>query len=312
VAVWKTALIVVSPSLFLLANLVFTIGVVAAKVVAIRAHAAMRANATGAGTADASRHHRSAYRAIGALVSMLSIAYVLSCLPMALGTSRAEAYDRHIAVLIATVTFVELVLSVHGAMSARRNKDLLVEAIKLTNLAASLILLVLTQTALMSFAYRGDATVYNGVCGMVFGSVAALIGVYMLARRLDQSRPVDEVYLDGDEQTRHEHEPYSGDDSARGERGEDSAGAVLQQRQQFHGDLADGSRTDSEQERGESGLVDGHPDHGAEDRRSAGDEAEEGEPAQPGALPGERGDDREALGRVVDGEADDEERAQGE
>jgi len=189
VAVWKTALIVVSPSLFLLANVVYTIGVVAAKVVAIRAHGVTRAGAARA--ADASRHRRRAYRAIGGLVSMLSIAYVLSCLPMALGTSRAEAYDRHIAVLIAAVTFVELVLSVHGVMSARRNKDLLVEAIKLTNLAASLILLVLTQTALMSFAYRGDATVYNGVCGMVFGSMAALIGVYMLVRRLDQSHPVE-------------------------------------------------------------------------------------------------------------------------
>ena len=118
-----------------------------------------------------------------AIVWGLSIAYVLSCLPMALGTSTAEAYDPHVGIVIAAVTFVELALSVHGVISARRNKDLLVEAIKLTNLAAALILIVLTQTALLSFAYSGDATVVNGVCGIVFGSIAGLIGAYMLVRR---------------------------------------------------------------------------------------------------------------------------------
>jgi len=39
---------------------------------------------------------------------------------------------------------------------------------------------VLTQTALLSFAHVGDASILNGLSGIIFGLVAAMIGLYMI------------------------------------------------------------------------------------------------------------------------------------
>lgn len=51
---------------------------------------------------------------------------------------------------------------------------------KLTSLTSSIICLVLTQTAIMSFAYKGDASFANGLSGMTFGGCAAVIGLYIV------------------------------------------------------------------------------------------------------------------------------------
>lgn len=93
------------------------------------------------------------------------------------------AYHPYIAMGIATVTFVEIGLNLRGVLVFRRERSPLLHALKTINLAASLISLVLTQAALLSFAGGGyhDPTV-NGILGALMGACAVLLGVYMLRR----------------------------------------------------------------------------------------------------------------------------------
>lgn len=182
-AAWKTALAILAPSAFLIATIVFNVGTAAAKYLVLRAwdHAPED---------DAGRRLRfgRAYRIVGVLVIFLSALYIVSCLPLALGAAHAERYARPIAIGIAALSFLELVSSMIGWRSAHRDRDILVEAVKLTNLAAALVLLVLTQTALTSFAQKGDTSRYDGLAGVILGGIALLLGAYMVLRRVTWAR----------------------------------------------------------------------------------------------------------------------------
>lgn len=92
-------------------------------------------------------------------------------------------YHEYIALAIATFTFTEIGLNLRGVIINRKNKTPLLHAIKTINLAASLISLVLTQSAILAFA--GDENhdpAVNALLGLVMGACAALLGVYMLWR----------------------------------------------------------------------------------------------------------------------------------
>ena len=92
-------------------------------------------------------------------------------------------YHEYIALAIATFTFTEIGLNIRGVIINRKNKTPLLHAIKTINLAASLISLVLTQSAILAFADDGnhDPSV-NALLGLTMGSCAVLLGVYMLRR----------------------------------------------------------------------------------------------------------------------------------
>ena len=90
----------------------------------------------------------------------------------------------YVAISIATVTFAEIGLNIRGVIVTRHNHTLLIHAIKMINLSASLITLVLTQTALLSFTNIETNTLEiskgNGLIGILMGTVATLIGGYMI------------------------------------------------------------------------------------------------------------------------------------
>lgn len=180
---WKGSLMFVSPSLFILANALFTLGLAGAKTLIVVSDRRVQRGSTTAA--------RTAYRAGGVLLIVLAAAYIASCIPYLVGSDSTGEYEYVIAIAIATVTFAELGFSFHGFFSSRKRGDILMEMNKLGNLAASLVLLVLTQTALLSMASEGDHTFYNGLCGVIMGSVVVLIGVYMLVRRVPVGPPVD-------------------------------------------------------------------------------------------------------------------------
>ena len=76
--------------------------------------------------------------------------------------------------------------------------------------------------------------------------------------------------------------------------------------------LHDRAGPEAEQERGQRGVVGRRADPGAEHRGRAREQAQRDQPAERGARLRERRDDRQPLGRVVDREPDDQERAQRE
>ncbi|MGO2660606.1 hypothetical protein [Mycetocola reblochoni] len=179
---WKGSLLLVSPSLFVLANAVFTLGLAGAKTLIVVADRR--------GRAGSRRSARTAYRTGGALLLVLALAYTAGCLPYLLGAERTGDYDRPVALAIATLAFAELGLSIHGLVSSRRRGDLLMELNKLGNLSASLVLLVLTQTALLSMTDERDLSFYNGLCGAIMGALVALIATFMLLRPIrDDAHP---------------------------------------------------------------------------------------------------------------------------
>ncbi|MBU3099404.1 cation transporter [Clostridium sp. DSM 17811] len=115
----------------------------------------------------------------GIIVLISSIVYMVYCIRMFVSGDSVK-YSMIVSLAIAVFTFTELGVSIQGAIVTRRDKEPVIEAIKLTNLASSMISLVLTQTAIMSFSYDGDASFYNGMSGMILGSASAILGLYMI------------------------------------------------------------------------------------------------------------------------------------
>lgn len=95
------------------------------------------------------------------------------------------SYNMIVGIGIATFTFTELTLNIRGVIIERHNHTPLVHAIKMINLASSLICLVLTQTALLSFSDTENLAVHsqaNGAMGVIMGSAATAIGIMMIFR----------------------------------------------------------------------------------------------------------------------------------
>lgn len=171
---WKGALLLLTPSLFMLANVIFTLGMVVLKTLVVSADRRCRAGDDHAALR--------AYRRSGIVLLILAGLYGTLCLPLVLGLAVTPRYGYEVSIAIAAVTFAELGLSVHGLVSSRRRRDTLMEAVKLGNIAASLVLLVLTQTALLSMATDGEHSLWNGVCALVMATAVAGIGAGMLVR----------------------------------------------------------------------------------------------------------------------------------
>ena len=92
-------------------------------------------------------------------------------------------YNKYIALTIATFTFAEIALNIRGVIINRKNKSPLIHAIKTINLASSVISLVLTQAALLTFAGNNEHNpAVNALLGIFTGIVAAFLGVYMILR----------------------------------------------------------------------------------------------------------------------------------
>ncbi|WAO22427.1 MULTISPECIES: hypothetical protein [Listeriaceae] len=172
-AIGKIVLGVFSLSFILVINAFFNIGMAVAKYLAVKTHRT---------SSVTERDQRKSYRSIGWMILFSSIMFIVFCSVLTISNT-AIKYDPHIAVIIATVTFTELVLSIHGIINARKDKKLIMEAVKLTNFASALISLALTQAALLSFAYDGNVVGYNMISGLLFGTISGFIGIYMILKR---------------------------------------------------------------------------------------------------------------------------------
>ena len=91
-------------------------------------------------------------------------------------------YGKITAITIATITFTEIGVNVWGVIKYRKYHSPLFHALKIISLGASLISLVLTQSAILAFADEAQDPSVNGFLGTVTGICAALLGVYMIRR----------------------------------------------------------------------------------------------------------------------------------
>ncbi|MGN0607144.1 MAG: hypothetical protein ACI4JM_11540 [Oscillospiraceae bacterium] len=98
-------------------------------------------------------------------------------------------YHKYIALGIAAVTFTEIVINIRGVIIESKSSSPLFHALKMINLASSLISLVLVQNAILSFKHFEDevsekklAQMSSGLIGIFMGSIAAVLGIIMIIR----------------------------------------------------------------------------------------------------------------------------------
>ena len=119
------------------------------------------------------------YRLSGSILIAASLLY-MAYSGWAYYHPKYTAYPKYIALAIATFTFTEIALNIRGVLVNRKKGTLLVHALKSINLAASLISLVLTQSAILSIAQGGyHNPSSNALLGLLAGGGAALLGVFM-------------------------------------------------------------------------------------------------------------------------------------
>jgi magnesium-transporting ATPase (P-type) len=188
-ALAKIALGIGTLSLFFCVNGLFNIGILVAIAISLRGyHRETREKL--AKLKNSAARSLSCYRHNALVIIFASLTCAFYYLSVLLNGGSFAVFDMYVGISIAAITFIELGITVGGIISARHDKEPIIESIRFTNLATALLALVLTQIALMSFSYEGDASYYCAATGVVFSCLCAGIGVFMQvrARRFNDSQ----------------------------------------------------------------------------------------------------------------------------
>lgn len=174
VGIGKLVMGLISLSFFTCVSAFYTFGMVLAKGCAL----------AGIVKAEDEKQQHHYYMLAGMVLIIVSLLYIAYSVRLFFYPATA-VYSMNVGLAIAAFTFTELVLNIRGVIIERHNHTPLIHAIKMINLASSLICLVLTQTAILSFADTKSAEVHsqaNGLMGVIMGSAATLLGAAMIIR----------------------------------------------------------------------------------------------------------------------------------
>lgn len=175
IAIGKLIMGILSLSFFTCANAFYSFGMIGAKSIAL----------TGIRKAQSIKEQYQYYIGSGVVLIVSSLLYIIYSIRLFFSPI-TSSYHMYVAIGIAAVTFAEIGLNIRGVIVTKHNHTILIHAIKMINLSASLIALVLTQTALLSFtiieADSQGISKANGVIGVFMSTVATLIAIYMIYR----------------------------------------------------------------------------------------------------------------------------------
>lgn len=160
-----------SLSVFVCVNGLYTLGMVLARYCAL----------AGVIRTQDVRQQYAYYRRSGRILIAASLLYIFYSM-WSFFHPREVSYHMYVALAIATFTFAEIGINLYGMLANRKNRTPLLHAIKTINLAASLVSLVVTQSAILAFADQGYNPAVNALMGMFSGTCAVLLGVFMLWR----------------------------------------------------------------------------------------------------------------------------------
>ena len=163
----KGLISIISASFFMFVNALYSAGMGIARFIAVRMHSQER------------NKQITSYRIVGIIISVSSICYVLYSVRLFFGGKTGD-YDMYVALVIALYTFVEFGINIKEAIRLHKSKALEAKALRAISFSSTLICFVLTQTAIMSFAGEGDNSFTNALSGVVFGGLAALVGIYVI------------------------------------------------------------------------------------------------------------------------------------
>lgn len=112
----------------------------------------------------------------------------------------AKEYGLILSIAIAAFSFSEFGISIYHFFKAHKTDDILLQSFKGCSLASSCFAIVLTQVALLS-ATGADGNLYNAVTGVIFGSFALIIGLYVLIKAIKASSLSKGVQVSSDDNT---------------------------------------------------------------------------------------------------------------
>lgn len=116
---------------------------------------------------------------IGFFVILAGIQYAIYMGRMLYSDIEIMNYGMHLGILIACISFFEMGLAITGLFKSY-GKGHYYRNLKLINLCSALTAMVLTEVAVMSFAYEGDSRITNGIFGLAAGAIICLIGIFIL------------------------------------------------------------------------------------------------------------------------------------
>ena len=164
---FKSGISIASVSFFMFVNALYSAGMGIARFIAVKMH-----------KQDLKTQIKS-YRYVGIIILASSFCYVLYSIRLFFGGSTGN-YSMYIALIIAVYTFVEFSINIREAIRLRKSKSLEAKALRAISLSSTLLCFVLTQTAIMSFASEDNNSFHNAIAGLVFGGLAALVGLYII------------------------------------------------------------------------------------------------------------------------------------
>lgn len=174
----KLVLFLVEPNLFLLANVLFSLGAGVAKAIAVGAYRTSRSSEHASAPSLIDQYRASTV--IGIVLIVSAAVYVALCLPLLLGTKVSVVFEPVVAEILALIAFVELGFAITSAVRMRHSKQPLVRSIRVVNVGSGLVLLVLAQAAILSFTASADSAWGVGVSALLFGGATALGGIYLV------------------------------------------------------------------------------------------------------------------------------------
>lgn len=166
---------ILSLSFFACANAFYTYGIVLAKICAI----------WGMKYHKQRQRQCDFYQKSGVILLISSLAYLLYALHN-IADPAHTVYNQYQGILIAFITFVEIGWNIRGMVIERQHDDMMYHALRSISFASSLISLVLTQTAILSFTamsegYQHDASA-NGYLGVIMALAATIVALFMIFR----------------------------------------------------------------------------------------------------------------------------------
>lgn len=118
---------------------------------------------------------------IGMLIILSGLAFALYMARLFF-FPRQDSYGTILSIAIAAFSFYDLIAALCRYRKAVATSDILLSALRTSNIAGGLFSIVLTQVAILSAQNTQDYSFYNAVSGVVFGVLAMLSGTILVLR----------------------------------------------------------------------------------------------------------------------------------
>ena len=188
IALGKIGMGIYSLSFFVCVNGLYNLGICLAKIIAIKGYSESvglpiwSLNPLKKPTLDKQRNKNREFiysYLVGIIVLISSILYVIGSVRVFYGERGNIQYSGFMMVAVSVFAVAELIISLRGIRTTRKNGEPILEAIKKTCFISSLIAFVLVQTAILSRPGH-EPNIYLDTVGVALGIASVFISIHMI------------------------------------------------------------------------------------------------------------------------------------